>query len=100
MRLIQDVHTFGYLARSNYPANVKNISDTVVNLGWTAEGRNGEQLPEQLLAGLTLIKVNPKNSYNVTTLNKLLEEHHVESSIDPFKIRPEEWLKRGLHLDD
>ena len=95
--ICQDVHTFGYLARSNYPTQAKNLQHAVVHLGWTVEGRSEAQLPEQLLAGLTLIRMDPTPKLQ-QNIDVVLAENNVESGVDSFSITPSEWLRRNLHL--
>ena len=101
VRLCQDINTFGYLARSNYPPQIKNFPALVLHVGWTVEGRDRSQLPEQLLSGLTVIRadLSKGDGANTDKLNHLLEEYHVGNGIDPYKITPKQWLERGLQQE-
>jgi hypothetical protein len=86
------------MARSNYPQQAKNLPAAVINLGWTIEGRTEEHLPEQLLAGLTLIRIDPARSSSSSSIDSVLAMNEVESGVDCFRIKPEEWLARGMHM--
>ena len=102
VRLCQDVHTFGYMCRSNYPSYIKHLKTTVLHIGWTVEGRDLVQLPEQLLAGVTLIHVDVEEPTEAATrdLNAVFDQHSMESGVDTFKIAQEDWVRRGLHRED
>ena len=96
--ICQDVHTFGYMVRSNYATQVKHLQDAVVNLGWTIEGRNEDHLPEQLLAGIGMIKINPTPKNDKENIDQILLRNEIESGVECFRVKPAEWIQRSLHL--
>ena len=86
------------MVRSNYPPQAKNLPAAVLNLGWTVEGRTVEHLPEQLLAGLTIIRMDPSRSSNSSLIDSVLAMNQVESGVDPFKVKNDDWLASGMHM--
>ena len=84
-----------------YPPQIKNFPALVLHVGWTVEGRDRSQLPEQLLSGLTVIRadLSKGDGANTDKLNHLLEEYNVGNGIDPYKITPKQWLERGLQYE-
>ena len=98
MIICQDVHTFGYLARSNYPPNAKNVGLFVLSLGWVIEGRNGDQLPEQLLGSLRVVRVNPTTQHFVGNPDQLLERNNVRDGVEAFSVEQGKWIRNGMHM--
>ena len=96
--ICQDVHTFGYLARSNYPPNAKNIGLFVLSLGWVVEGRNKSQLPEQLLASLRVVRVDPTTQNYSGSPDALLQKNQVKDGVEIFSTPHARWIKEGRHL--
>ena len=93
--ICQDVHTFGYLARSKYPDNVNNLGRFVVNLGWVVEGRKSEDLPEQILGCIRLNRINLRGLENI---DDLMNANSVGAGEANFKIKPSQWIEAGMHL--
>lgn len=60
--IVTDGHTFSYLARSTVGSVVESFKRMVVNVGFVIEGRTNEELPEQMLFGFRIHKVDILNA--------------------------------------
>jgi hypothetical protein len=96
--ICQDVHTFGYLARSNYPPNAKSVGLFVLSLGWVIEGRAGDQLPEQLLGSLRVMRVNPTTQHFAGKPDHVLELNTVRDGVETFGVAQDNWIHQGMHM--
>lgn len=93
------MHTFGYLARSNYPSYCKSVKLFVNRVGWVVEGRKTSQLPEQLLASLRMIKVpTDANDLSVKEVDARLSRNGIRDGSEAFSISPAEWIRGKHHL--
>lgn len=56
--IVTDGHTFSYLARSTVGSVVESFKRMVVSVGFVIEGRANDELPEQMLFGFRIHKVD------------------------------------------
>ena len=53
-----DIHTFSYIARRGFPLVLKKLEHMVLDIAFVIEGHPDNELPEQVMAGMRLCKLD------------------------------------------
>ena len=87
------------MARSKYFEYKECIARWVLNFAWVVEGRDDAHLPEQLLAGIRLVKVNiERSSENIDAVDAAIRGCNLTLGKEMFALSPEEYLQARMHV--